>query len=357
MSEFPLNNIGRHPVTGENIYIRSLAHGHHLRVGSDFRSGKGRLLYRKLDVKGMTPEIALSLLSLPRYVGTHPITGGQIETDIRSSGAYISYRLDSENAVYRFLSTIDDVLNISLERAVEMLSEPDIIPESTQLNTIYSSDSTPLSQETYSSEFTYLDMVKDQFHSLKNIGEWKQKISSVNNWYGERESFIQIAISSYLTLQGVKNEMEVRHGDSRIDIHIIDRKTVVEVKKIIDRQSFRTGVTQLTTYAKRMNVTHKILVGLPCEEMRERKQIEEWIKIHNDWELKVHLLDLGMEDLDLDRIFQIGQENPMALVSKISRFAEKVFEIISVYLKTNAETTKKLFQTSPEVQFNFNPST
>ena len=106
-----------------------------------------------------------------------------------------------------------------------------------------------------------------------------------------------------------------------------------------------------------MNVTHKMLVGLACEEVRERRQIEEWIELHNDWDLEIHLLDLGMEDLDLDRIFQIGRENPIALASKLSKFAEKVFEIISVYFKTNTETTKKLFQTSPEVQFRFNPST
>ena len=328
MSEFPLNIIGQHPVTGKNIYIRSLPHGHHLRVGSDFRSGKGRLLYRKLDVEGMTPDIALSLLSLPRYIGTHPVRGGQIETDIRSSGAYISCRANSGNAVHRSLSTIDDVLNISLERAIIMLSEPDLIPAFTEFDTITPSESTSLSNDIYPSESTYLDLVKEQFYTLKNVGEWKQKISSINNWYGERESFIQVAISSYLTLQGVKNEMEVRREDSRIDIHLIDRKTVVEVKKIIDRQSFRTGVTQLTTYAKRMNVTHKILVGLPCEEIRERRQIEEWIELHNDWDLEIHLLDLGMEDLDLDRIFQIGRENPIALASKLSKFAEKVFEII-----------------------------
>ena len=87
-------------------------------------------------------------------------------------------------------------------------------------------------------------------------------------------------------------------------------------------------------------------------EINEKEQIEEWIKLLGDRFLKIHLLDLTREDLDLDRVFQIPYESPITLASRIVRFSERVFEIISIYLETNAQTTKKILQASPEIRLN-----
>jgi DNA topoisomerase I len=79
--------------------------------------------------KGVTPEtltleIAVGLLALPRTLGTHPDTGGRIQTSLGRFGPYVVHDQGKEGKDYRSLKASDNVLTVNLERALEILSEP-----------------------------------------------------------------------------------------------------------------------------------------------------------------------------------------------------------------------------------------
>jgi len=60
---------------------------------------------------------ALSLLSLPRLVGTHPEDGEPVETAIGRFGPYVKH-----NKTYANLPDVDEVFTIGMNRAVELLA-------------------------------------------------------------------------------------------------------------------------------------------------------------------------------------------------------------------------------------------
>ncbi|MCB1398383.1 MAG: topoisomerase DNA-binding C4 zinc finger domain-containing protein, partial [Rhodobacteraceae bacterium] len=62
-------------------------------------------------------ERALSLLSLPRLVGTHPEDGEPVETAIGRFGPYVKH-----NKTYANLPDVDEVFTIGMNRAVELLA-------------------------------------------------------------------------------------------------------------------------------------------------------------------------------------------------------------------------------------------
>ncbi len=71
----------------------------------------------------MTLEKALTLLSLPRGVGMHP-EGGEISANFGRFGPYIMHKLpDEEKPVYANLKDPNDVFEIGMNRAVELLAE------------------------------------------------------------------------------------------------------------------------------------------------------------------------------------------------------------------------------------------
>ena len=80
-------------------------------------------------LKGVTPEtvtleMAVGLLALPRTLGVHPVTGSKIQASLGRFGPYVVHDQGKEGKDYRSLKAADNVLTISLERALELLSEP-----------------------------------------------------------------------------------------------------------------------------------------------------------------------------------------------------------------------------------------
>ncbi|MCC7446130.1 MAG: type I DNA topoisomerase [Anaerolineae bacterium] len=114
--------LGRHPQTGEPIFLLSGRFGPYVQLGeAGSSSGKPK---RASLLQGMKPEavtldVALKLLSLPRPLGLHPDTGKVIEAGVGRFGPYVHH--DSE---FRSLAAGDDVLTIELERALELLRQP-----------------------------------------------------------------------------------------------------------------------------------------------------------------------------------------------------------------------------------------
>lgn len=62
-------------------------------------------------------------MSLPRTLGVHPQTGAQIQANLGRFGPYVVHNQTGEKD-YRSLKASDDILTISLGRALELLSEP-----------------------------------------------------------------------------------------------------------------------------------------------------------------------------------------------------------------------------------------
>ncbi|MFQ5890047.1 MAG: type I DNA topoisomerase [Gemmatimonadota bacterium] len=116
------DEIGRDPETGKPVYLRIGRFGPYVQLGA---SGEGETKPRTASLpKDMPPEevtlgVALRLLAMPYELGRHPETGEPVRVGIGRYGPYVVHQGD-----YRSLREGDDVLSISLERALELLAEP-----------------------------------------------------------------------------------------------------------------------------------------------------------------------------------------------------------------------------------------
>ncbi|RCJ40724.1 DNA topoisomerase I [Nostoc minutum NIES-26] len=121
------DQVGRHPETGEPIYVKIGTYGPYVQLGD--KSDENPKPKQASLPKGVTPEtvtleMAVGLLALPRTLGVHPVTGGKIQASLGRFGPYVVHDQGKEGKDYRSLKAADDVLTISLERALELLSEP-----------------------------------------------------------------------------------------------------------------------------------------------------------------------------------------------------------------------------------------
>lgn len=121
------DQVGRHPETGEPIYVKIGAYGPYVQLGD--KTDENPKPKQASLLKGVTPEtvtleMAVGLLALPRTLGVHPVTSGKIQASLGRFGPYIVHDQGKEGKDYRSLKAADNVLTISLERALELLSEP-----------------------------------------------------------------------------------------------------------------------------------------------------------------------------------------------------------------------------------------
>jgi DNA topoisomerase-1 len=66
-------------------------------------------------------EVGLQLIDLPRELGTHPETDNPIEAGIGRYGPFVRHKKPGEKDTYASLKKSDDVLNVDLERALELI--------------------------------------------------------------------------------------------------------------------------------------------------------------------------------------------------------------------------------------------
>lgn len=121
------DQVGRHPETGEPIYVKIGAYGPYVQLGD--KTDENPKPKQASLLKGVTPEtvtleMAVGLLALPRTLGVHPVTGGKIQASLGRFGPYVVHDQGKEGKDYRSLKAADNVLTINLERALELLSEP-----------------------------------------------------------------------------------------------------------------------------------------------------------------------------------------------------------------------------------------
>lgn len=121
------DQVGRHPETGEPIYLKIGAYGPYVQLGDKTQENpkpKQASLPKGVTPENVTLDMAVGLLALPRTLGVHPVTGHKIKASLGRFGPYVVHDQGKEGKDYRSLKTGDDVLTVSLERALELLSEP-----------------------------------------------------------------------------------------------------------------------------------------------------------------------------------------------------------------------------------------
>ncbi len=121
------SDLGLHPDTGEKVYLRFGPWGPFVQLGeANDKDQKPRRASIPKDIK--TEEVSLNdavkLLSLPRLLGSHP-DGGKVEARTGQFGPYVVWdKEDGEKPDNRSLKKEDDVYQIDLKRALELLAIP-----------------------------------------------------------------------------------------------------------------------------------------------------------------------------------------------------------------------------------------
>lgn len=121
------DTLGIHPETGEPIFILNGTYGPYVQLGEvteENKKPKRASLPKGVNISDVTLEMAIGLLTLPRKLGTHPDIGGKIAASLGRFGPYIVHDRGKEGKEYRSLKAEDNVLTITLERALELLAQP-----------------------------------------------------------------------------------------------------------------------------------------------------------------------------------------------------------------------------------------
>ena len=122
--------LGTHPETGEPIYLMRGEYGPYVQLGEQEEGSKVKPKRSSLP-KGVAPEDvtleqAVGLLSLPRTLGTHPVTGTAVKAGLGRFGPFIVHVKGGAEGKddFRSLQATDDVLTVDFARAMELLSQP-----------------------------------------------------------------------------------------------------------------------------------------------------------------------------------------------------------------------------------------
>ncbi len=118
--------IGKHPQTGEDIYVLQGKYGPYVQLGATPEKIKGKKstspkrasIPTTVKPEDVTLDMAVQYLLLPRELGPHPDTGEQVVANTGQYGPYIAHAGD-----FRSLKE-DDPYTITYERALDILKEP-----------------------------------------------------------------------------------------------------------------------------------------------------------------------------------------------------------------------------------------
>ena len=114
--------LGKDPKTGEPIYVLSGRYGPYVQLGDvspENDKPKRASLPPNMQPEQVDLQAALDLLSLPRTLGEHPGTGKDVKAGLGRFGPFVVHDGD-----YRSIPKGESVLNITFERAMEMLNQP-----------------------------------------------------------------------------------------------------------------------------------------------------------------------------------------------------------------------------------------
>ncbi len=116
-------SLGIDPETGLAIFLRTGSYGPYLQLGEEEEGSKKKpkraSIPKTIPLETLDFDKALQILALPRLLGTHAESGKEIRAGLGRFGPYIVHDGD-----FRSIKDPDDVLTISLARALEMLAQP-----------------------------------------------------------------------------------------------------------------------------------------------------------------------------------------------------------------------------------------
>ncbi len=121
------SDLGEHPETGQKVYLRFGPWGPFVQLGEavDKKDKPRRAsLPKGIKTEDLSLDDAVKLLRLPRLLGEHP-DGGIVEARTGQFGPYVVWdKGNGEKPDNRSLKKEDDVYEIKLQRALELLSIP-----------------------------------------------------------------------------------------------------------------------------------------------------------------------------------------------------------------------------------------
>lgn len=123
-----LRTLGTNPANDQEVVVRKGPYGWYVQEGKDApKPKKGEKkeksttrrtsLPRNMNPAEITLQEALALLDLPRTIGVHPETNQEIQAGIGRFGPYLKI-----GSTFKSLTAADNVLTITLPRALEVLS-------------------------------------------------------------------------------------------------------------------------------------------------------------------------------------------------------------------------------------------
>ncbi|MCH8328177.1 MAG: DNA topoisomerase I, partial [Candidatus Marinimicrobia bacterium] len=115
-AQFP-KTLGQHPDTGQPVLLKKGRYGVYFQLGDDENKEKQKSLMPGMSAEEATLEMALQTLALPKDLGAHPETGEPVLADLGRYGPYVKSGRSNKS-----LTADDDLLTISLDRAVELLA-------------------------------------------------------------------------------------------------------------------------------------------------------------------------------------------------------------------------------------------
>lgn len=121
------DSLGVDPDTGAKVYVLTGRYGPYVQLGDVTEENpkpKRSSLPRGKKMEDVDLEMALGLLSLPRQLGEHPEKGGKITAAVGRFGPFVVHDLGKDGKDYRSVKAPDDVVTITLERALELLAQP-----------------------------------------------------------------------------------------------------------------------------------------------------------------------------------------------------------------------------------------
>ena len=121
--------LGMHPEEGLPIYQLNGPFGPYLQLGEvteEQPKPKRCSIPKCFDVLNIDLETAVALLSLPRRIGHHPLTGKVVNAGIGRFGPYVLHdkvygSFDKKTHTYEFQGRTYTVLDITMDAAVELL--------------------------------------------------------------------------------------------------------------------------------------------------------------------------------------------------------------------------------------------
>jgi DNA topoisomerase-1 len=110
--------LGKDPSSGENLSVRIGRYGPIVQIGNSESENKPRFasLKKGQSIDTITLEEALELFKLPRTVGNYE--DSEVIVSAGRFGPYVKH-----NSVFCSLSKTDDPMILSLERAIELITE------------------------------------------------------------------------------------------------------------------------------------------------------------------------------------------------------------------------------------------